>query len=56
MFQVYEFDPAEYLTDEKMIAAYLENAVQTGSLEDIEEARRVAERARARLQAKANGA
>ncbi|MBS0408648.1 MAG: hypothetical protein JSR86_01945 [Proteobacteria bacterium] len=46
---VFDFDPAEYLTDAAAIDAYLKNALETGTAEEIEDAKAVAERARARL-------
>jgi DNA-binding phage protein len=46
---VFDFDPAEYLNDAAAIDAYLKNALETGSPEEIEDAQAVAARARARL-------
>jgi DNA-binding phage protein len=48
--EVYEFDPAQYLTDHAAIDAYLENALRAGNPEEIEEAKVVAARARTRLE------
>jgi DNA-binding phage protein len=50
--QVYEFDPALYLTDRAAIDAYLEHALQTGCPGEIEEARAVAARAFTLLQSR----
>jgi DNA-binding phage protein len=47
--QVYEFDAAEYLTDEAAIAAYLESARAGSDAAAIEDAEAVAARARLRL-------
>ena len=49
MLQVYEFDPAAYLTDEAAIAAYLAAAVERGQPDEIAAAEEVASRARMRL-------
>lgn len=49
MLEVYAFDPAQYLTSPEMIEAYLQNALETGTPAEIEDARAVAARARARL-------
>lgn len=50
--QVYEFDPALYLTDHAAIDAYLEQVLRAGSPEEVEEAKAVAARARALLEAR----
>ena len=47
--QVYEFDPALFLTDLEAVEAYLAEALATGGPDEIEEARIVAARALARL-------
>ncbi len=47
--QVYEFDPAEYLTSEAAIEAWVKSALDGGDAEQVEYARLVAARARARL-------
>lgn len=46
---VYDFDPAEFLVDEAAIEAFVEEAIESGDPEEIEEAKAVAARARARL-------
>jgi DNA-binding phage protein len=49
MLQDYEFDVAQYLPDPAAIEAYLQPALEGGDPAEIEEARAVAARARARL-------
>jgi DNA-binding phage protein len=49
MLEVYEFDPAIYLTDEAAIETYLENARKSGDPNVIEAAETVARAARERL-------
>jgi len=49
MLEVFEFDPAQYLTSAEMIDAYLKTAIATGKADEIEAAEAVAARARARL-------
>jgi DNA-binding phage protein len=49
MLNVFEFDPALYLNDAQAIDAYLRSALERGTPEEIEEAKRVAARAHERL-------
>jgi len=49
MLQVYEFDPAAYLTDEAAVEAYLAAALERGQPDEIAKAEEVAARARLRL-------